>query len=200
MANLLGYHGSFHPGVIGNLAKGFFQGSADDSYSRGLIVVVHLNTGPDAAVSEQTMDQATRSFEALAQCALARGVRVAVENSWGEPYAMMLAHVMSEFSGEPFGLCYDSGHENVNRAGFRDLERYGHRLLTLHLHDNCGDDAHALPYEGDIDWARLMGLLRGLDYSGNLLLEACIASSAFKDPTVFLAEAWKRAARLLDSP
>jgi sugar phosphate isomerase/epimerase len=161
------------------------------------IVVVHLNASPDAAVLRGMMDQGVRSMEALSAYALARGVRVAVENSWGEPYAMMLDHIMAELDAGPVGFCYDSGHENVNRAGFRDLSRYGHRLLTLHLHDNRGDDAHTLPYEGDTDWPRLMGLLHGFDYSGSLLLEACLANSAFRDPPLFLAEARKRAARLL---
>jgi L-ribulose-5-phosphate 3-epimerase len=164
------------------------------------IVVLHLNTSAGDALPEGTVDQALRSMDALATCALACGVRLAVENSWGQPYATVLDRVMDEFSGEPFGLCYDSGHENVNRAGFRDLERYGHRLLTLHLHDNCGDDAHALPYEGDLDWARLMELLRGFKYQGRLLLEVSTARSAFQDPASFLAEAWKRSARLLEGP
>ena len=163
------------------------------------IVVIHLNASPDAAVMEAMMAQGLRSIEALATHALTRGVRVAVENSWGEPYAMMLDRIMAEFAGKPIGFCYDSGHENVNRAGFRDLETYGHRLLTLHLHDNRGDDAHTLPYEGDTDWPRLMELLRASGYSGHLFLEACIANSEFQDPALFLSEARRRAARLLGS-
>ncbi len=164
------------------------------------IVVVHLNTSPDAAVLEQMMDQGIRSIAALAEHALTRGVRLAVENSWGEPYAMMLDRVMTEFDREPVGLCYDSGHENVQRTGFRDLNRYGHRILTLHLHDNLGEDTHALPYEGDTDWPRFMELLRGFDYCGNLLLEVGTANSAFKDPARFLAEAHRRAVKLLENP
>ncbi len=164
------------------------------------IVVVHLNASPDVSVLGPMMDQAIGSMEALATCALARGVRVAVENSWGEPYGLMLDRVLTEFGGEPIGFCYDSGHENVNRAGVRDLERYGHRLLTLHLHDNLGDDAHMLPYEGDVDWARLMDRLRSFGYPGRLLLEVCTARSAFQDPALFLREARRRAARLLEHP
>jgi len=164
------------------------------------IVVVHLNSSPDAAVLGQMMDQGIRSMEALSADALARGVRVAVENSWGEPYAMMLDRIMTEFDDGPVGFCYDPGHENINRAGFRELEKHGPRLLTLHLHDNRGEDTHVLPYEGDIDWSRLMDMLHGLNYSGNLLLEVCTGNSAFRAPALFLAEAWKRAAKLLESP
>jgi len=164
------------------------------------IVVIHLNASPDAALQEAMVDQGLKSMAALSACAARRGVRVAVENSWGEPYAMMLDRVLTEFDQEPVGFCYDSGHENISRAGFRDLEKYGHRLLTLHLHDNRGEDTHVLPYEGDIDWPCLMGMLHGLNYSGNLLLEACTENSAFKAPALLLAEAWRRAGKLLASP
>lgn len=164
------------------------------------IVVVHLNTSADAGERALMMDQGCRSIASLADTALSRGVRLAVENSWGEAYALVLQRIMTEFPGEPVGFCYDSGHENVNRAGFPELERYGPRLLTVHLHDNCGEDTHLLPYEGDTDWPRLMGLLRGFGYRGNLLFEATVGNSEFQDPAVFLAEARARADRLLENP
>lgn len=162
------------------------------------IVVVHLNAGPEAGGLEGMAAQGIRSAEALAQFALTRGVQVAVENSWGEAYATVLDGVLTAVDCEAIGLCYDSGHANVDRAGLRDLRAYGHRLLTLHLHDNRGEDSHVLPYEGDVDWPSLMGLLRDLDYRGNLLLEACIANSAYRDPATFLREAYRRARRLLE--
>ena len=52
-----------------------------------------------------------------------------------------------------------------------------------------------LPYEGTIPWERLCPTLRRLAYIGNLLLEVDIKNSQFKDPAVFLAEAWKRTTR-----
>jgi sugar phosphate isomerase/epimerase len=80
---------------------------------------------------------------------------------------------------------------------FKILEKYGPRLCIVHLHDNSGEDSHRLPYEGDTDWPQLMSVLRGLGYSRSLLLEADLRNSQFKDRTVFLAEAWQRAQRLL---
>lgn len=160
-------------------------------------IVVHLNTNPDGAIAEQMMAQGIKSMGTLSDYAVEKGIRVAVENSWGQPYANMLDRILTEFSGEPIGFCYDSGHGNVDQAGFKDLVKYGDRLQCLHLHDNLGEDAHMLPYEGSIDWAAFMGVLRGLDYSGSLLLEAGMANSEFKAPATFLSEAWDRAARLL---
>jgi len=160
-------------------------------------VVIHLNTSPDATVASRMLEQGIRSVETLSEYALEKGVGIAVENSWGQPYADMLDGIMTECSDEPIGFCYDIGHGNVDQAGLRDLIKYGDRLLCLHLHDNLGEDTHVLPYEGNIDWGAFMSTLRGLDFSGSLLLEVGMDNSAFDEPTVFLSEARKRADRLL---
>ncbi len=161
------------------------------------VVVVHLNTNSDPAVRREMLQQGFRSMEALRDHALGRGVGLALENSWGEPYAELLHAVMAEFGDAPVGFCFDAGHGNVDGVGIGDLLRYGDRLLTVHLHDNLGTDTHMLPYEGNMDWGRIMGALREVDYGGNLLLEVATHDSEFKDATVFLSQAHERARRLL---
>lgn len=161
------------------------------------VVVVHLNANPEAAVRREMLQQGFRSMEALGEHALAGGIGVAVENSWGEPYAEMLHAIMGEFGEAPIGFCFDAGHGNVDGVGIGDLLRYGNRLLTVHLHDNLGTDTHMLPYEGNMDWGRIMGALREVGYGGNLLLEAATHDSEFKDATAFLSQGHERAQRLL---
>ena len=161
------------------------------------VVVVHLNTNPEPAARREMLQQGFRSMETLRDHALGRGVGLAIENSWGEPYAEMLHAVMAEVGEAPIGFCFDAGHGNVDGVGIGDLLRYGDRLLTVHLHDNLGTDTHMLPYEGNMDWGRIMGALREVDYRGNLLLEVATHDSEFKDATVFLSQAYERAQRLL---
>ena len=159
-------------------------------------VVIHLDRGsPEPQLQSRIVEQGLRSLRALSAYALEKEVRLALENGMG-PYNLVLDRFMAEFTTEPIGFCYDSGHENVDRTSFRVLEKYGHRLFIVHLHDNTGEDSHQLPYEGDTDWPRLMGILRRLGYARSLLLEADMKNSQFKDPAVFLAEAWARAGRL----
>ena len=161
------------------------------------VIVIHLDRGStDPQVQSRILDQGIKSIRTLSTYAIEKRIRVAVENGMG-PYAAVLDRIMTEFSDEPIGFCYDSGHENVDRTSFKVLEKYGARLVIVHLHDNLGKDSHMLPYEGDTDWSRFMQIFRGLDYSRSLLLEVDIANSQFKDPTRFLAEARKRAERLL---
>lgn len=166
----------------------------------GRIVVIHLIQPYGIAqddVRNAMVEQGRRSVGVLAEQAASRGVKLALENGQEAAYDQVLATLLAEFANEHVGFCYDSGHENVQGTCFRMLERFGHRLLTVHLHDNHGSDTHMLPWEGMIDWDRFRGLLHGIGYSGNLLLEADMRHSQFKDHGVFLSQARERAERIL---
>jgi sugar phosphate isomerase/epimerase len=54
-----------------------------------------------------------------------------------------------------------------------------------------------LPYEGNIEWDKFRKIFHTLPYSGNLILEADIKNSQFKDPQIFLSGARRRAETLL---
>ena len=165
----------------------------------GKIVVIHLLVPydiPDGEARSQMIDHGHRSVEALADHAAARGVKLALENGQRLRYDQVLIGLLNEFDVPHVGLCYDSGHENVQGTCFDLLERFGHRLLTFHIHDNEGADTHTLPGEGTTDWEQFRRVLRGLDYAGNLLVESSTGNSRFKGPAAFLAEAWQQAERL----
>lgn len=167
----------------------------------GRIVVIHLIQPygiPEGDIRNKMIEQGRRSVAVLAAHAAGRGVKLALENGQRLDYDHVLADLLAEFSDPHIGFCYDSGHENVQGTCFNMLERFGHRLLTVHIHDNRGSDTHVLPYEGTIDWDRFRLLFHGLCYRGNLVLEADIAHSQFQDPAVFLTQARERAERLLE--
>ena len=160
----------------------------------GRIVVVHLIQPygiPEGDVRNKMTEQGRRSVSVLAAYAAGRGVKLALENGQKRGYDRVLASLLAEFDDAHVGLCYDSGHENVQGTCFRMLEEFGHRLLTVHIHDNSGSDTHELPYEGTIDWDRFRKTFHGLDYSGDLLLEVDMKHSRFRDHATFLAEARK---------
>lgn len=166
----------------------------------GKIVVIHLmlpyNT-PHGEIRDKMIEVGRQSVGILVKHAASRGVKLALENGQKRDYDELLARLLAEFTDAHVGFCYDSGHENVQGTCFRMLEEFGPRLFTVHIHDNSGSDAHWLPYEGSIDWERFRQVFHNLGYPGNLLLEAATRNSKFKDPALFLAEARKRAARLL---
>ncbi|MAE60872.1 MAG: hypothetical protein CMJ49_05875 [Planctomycetaceae bacterium] len=169
----------------------------------GKIVVIHLIQPygiPPGEVRNKMIERGRRSVGALADYAADRGVKLALENGQKRDYDQVLAGLLAEFNDPHVGLCYDSGHENVQGTCFKLLEQFADRLLTVHIHDNRGSDTHTLPYEGTIDWDRFREILHGLHYAGNLLLEVHMHHSQFKDHKVFLAEARKRAHKLLQPP
>jgi sugar phosphate isomerase/epimerase len=165
----------------------------------GRVVVIHLIQPygiPAGPVRDRMVNQGRRSVATLADHAAQCQVKLALENGQRDAYDQVLVDLLTEFDVPHVGLCYDSGHENVRSACFGLLERFGHRLFALHVHDNEGADTHVLPGEGTIDWQEFRRVVHGLDFTGDLLIEAGTRNSEFKAPVVFLAEAYRRAQAL----
>jgi len=165
----------------------------------GKVVVIHLIPYgiPPGEKRQQMIEQGRRSVATLADYAASRNVKLALENGQRLDYDQVLFQLLEEFQVPQVGLCYDSGHENVQGNCFQILERYGQRLLALHLHDNLGSDTHLLPFEGNIDWEAFRRAMQKLDYPGTLILESSQRSSAFQQSREFLREAKKRVEKLL---
>ncbi|MFA6929251.1 MAG: sugar phosphate isomerase/epimerase family protein [Lentisphaeria bacterium] len=128
-------------------------------------------------------EQLLRSLERLLPMAEKLHLVLALENQWTPPNATskMLAAV-KHFDSPFLGICYDAGHANLMAKGKDQLERscvpgwwknmeieWDEQLLervlpyvvTCHLHDNDGiTDQHLLPGKGNIDWPKIMALLR----------------------------------------
>ncbi len=156
-----------------------------------------LKTYRDPGVERRMISQGMKSISALAGYAGERGVMLGLENGQVPDYDMVLEMLLDEFQGSVVGFCYDSGHENVQGGCFTMLQKHAGRLNSLHIHDNFGTDAHMLPYEGNINWDKFRSILNGLDYAGDLCMEVHPRYSEFNDPGIFLAEAGKRAERML---
>jgi sugar phosphate isomerase/epimerase len=153
-------------------------------------VVVH--------VPKEYPDAVRRSLAELEPFARANGVRLAVENT---PGFDSVDAALGEFGPDFVGLCYDAGHGNLpDSEGLDGLERWKHRLLAVHLHDNDGSgDQHKLPHMGSVDWPRLMRLIATSSYARCLNLEVGMTNSGYDDEAVFLADAHKVASALADA-
>ena len=102
-----------------------------------------------------------------------------------------LIDLLNEEAGEEcFGFCYDVGHANITGKNQRDyLEKIGHRLTVLHIHDNDGvGDRHMIPFTQSpdlwaahpgTDWEGFIAGLRAIGYKGNLSFETFRASRHF---------------------
>lgn len=110
-----------------------------------------------------------------------------------------LAMVLEAFSSVNAGFCYDSCHHS-NYAPESDLlGLYGNRLFALHLHDNGGkNNQHQLPFDGNIDWEKVMSQIAAIGYRGATTLEPMNWDYTEMSIEQYLSEACRRA-RKLDS-
>lgn len=110
-----------------------------------------------------------RFFDGLVSQAGELGVRIAFENLEGEEY---LAALMDRYRELPqVGFCWDSGHDHCYPHRLDFLASFGDRLIMTHLNDNLGlrdpsgipsglDDLHFLPFDGNLNWNRVLDRLR----------------------------------------
>lgn len=108
-------------------------------------VVVHLD-GKWSEIGKQ------RLLDVLKVCHK-KNKPLAIENIHCQE---LFVKVFEEIKDDYLRFCYDSGHNNTYDKDFDYLEKYGDKLITLHLHDNDGSsDMHTLNKFGNIDWKKL---------------------------------------------
>ncbi|NLB69811.1 MAG: sugar phosphate isomerase/epimerase [Lentisphaerae bacterium] len=144
------------------------------------------------------VDALRRSLDEILPSSRALGFPIALENFSGDTFKVT-SLLFDEYPPDAVGLCYDSGHGNIDHKGqqakgMEHLEKFLDRLQALHLHDNDGSgDQHQPPRYGTIDWERLMKNIGRSSYSRVISFEMSMAHTPFKDdPDAFLADARKR--------
>jgi len=96
---------------------------------------------------------------------------------------------LNEAAGfEAFAFCLDTGHLTLLGRDHRAvINTLGHRLQTLHIHDNDGvRDWHAMPCTGATDWDAFVAGLKDVGYSGTICFESGGSIQAFEafDPAL----------------
>jgi len=162
------------------------------------VVIIHLNARFTGPATPERLSQVRRSMQAITPYAETNGIKLACENLDTEEKQAIFETILAEFSQPHVGVCYDSSHERLAGMSFKLLERYQSRIFTLHIADDSQlKDDHLLPFEGKIDWAEFARIFKKINYAGVFMLEPEMRLSRFKEPTVFLKEAYDRAQKLL---
>lgn len=105
-------------------------------------VVVHLK--------EKFSEIGIKRLERILKVCEQIEVPLAIENI---DYQDLFKKVFEKIDNKYLMFCYDSGHNNCFDSYYNYLEKYGNKLICLHLHDNDGlDDLHTLNKFGTIDW------------------------------------------------
>lgn len=113
--------------------------------------------------------------EALLDEAVKHDVVLLSENLlWGatiDPVSISL--LVAGIESPYFGWCWDVGHGHFLGVEPERIKDCAVMPVSLHIQDNhrLGDE-HLIPGDGTVDWARVFGVLKGVGYAGDFVLEA----------------------------
>ena len=129
-------------------------------------VVMHVSSGDNPPPFNQLgLDRLKKIIDKAEK----ENVNIALENLRKPEY---LDFIYSNINSSKLKFCYDSGHENCFTPGYNCLDKYKDKLIALHLHDNDGTkDQHLLPFNGIINWKKIMDQIKSIEYKGSLALE-----------------------------
>jgi sugar phosphate isomerase/epimerase len=157
-------------------------------------MILHLTNGDNPpAASDLGIARIKRIVERAEQ----KNINIALENLRKPEY---LDYVYERIKSDNLKFCYDSGHENCFSKKGDLLDKFGNKLIALHLHDNDGtDDQHRIIGEGNVNWVEITKKLKKYGYHGSISLEVTNEFSLlFKDLSAenFLVKAYKHAEEL----
>jgi sugar phosphate isomerase/epimerase len=149
--------------------------------------VIHVGA-PGDEYSLKHLDALYYSLETLIPFAGERGVKLALENIPNQLSQIeKIRSFLQETRLQNIGICFDSGHSNLQASPSSEIETGANWIVTTHLHDNHGKtDEHLLPFDGTIEWPQVLEAFRKINYPGCLLLEL---ESGNQDPLQVLRSA-----------
>ncbi|MGD8778178.1 MAG: sugar phosphate isomerase/epimerase family protein [Ignavibacteria bacterium] len=111
-----------------------------------------------------------------------RNVNIAIENVTPLPHGSEhlllgdnlndLYFVFSELESPNLKFCLDTGHANIAEGFEKYLDCFSDKLVSIHYHDNHGNDDSHLPVgKGNIDWSKLGKRLKEINFTGPFVSE-----------------------------
>lgn len=135
--------------------------------------VIHASGEPiDDGERAVRMQSAKESLGALADYANEKGAKIAVENLPRTCLGRNSSEMKELLSANPnLVSCFDTNH--LLCQDFSEyLDEIGNTVVTLHVSDyDFINERHWLPYEGKIDWPKMLKKLKEIDYKGVWLYE-----------------------------
>jgi len=147
-------------------------------------LVIHPggNNGAKSEEEESSIfDLNLSAFQYLSEAADNFNVMLCIENMQEknkEPrrlgaYIYDLNDLIDAVGADSLGICFDSSHANVTGLDlYHAIRECGKRLTATHISDNDGSgDQHRMPFNGNIDWSKVMSALKDIDYNCAFNLE-----------------------------
>jgi sugar phosphate isomerase/epimerase len=145
--------------------------------ARCLVVHPGWTTATDRFMKGRAWELNLRSLRWLLRYAEEYGVDMLIENVPDSmPYLLVSAEdfeLLYEEMEQPMGMVLDVAHANLNGEIAEFVRRFRDRIRHVHVSDNDGEVDQHLPIgDGGIDWEKVMALLRGIGFSGWVVVES----------------------------
>ncbi len=148
-------------------------------HSKYMVIHPIMPFGPNAEPDSKAFREMNYIFYSeLLVTAKQYGVTLCLENMPFPAHSIArpkeILDFVKELNSEYMAVCLDTGHSNMLGISPADaLRELGNSIKTLHVHDNDGrGDQHAAPFYGSIDWEDFRSVLKNIDESVVLSIEA----------------------------
>ena len=132
------------------------------------MVVMHASIGWDTVEPNEI---GLRRYQRICDYAEKLGIKVAFENTKMKGY---LEYLLKNIKNDNVGICFDSGHYHCHFKDDFDFGLFKDKIFCVHIHDNYGKiDDHLLPYDGTLDYSKVINGLKSANYKGYTTLEIC---------------------------
>ena len=132
------------------------------------MVVMHLTSKNEAPGFNEAGIIRLRE---IADYAKTLDVQVTFENTKHKGYP---EYVLRNIRNDNVGFCFDAGHYHVHFYDDLNFFEFKDRIFAVHLHDNDKiDDLHQIPFDGTIDWKKIIEELKICHYDGPITMELC---------------------------
>ena len=149
--------------------------SIDNAAACGIpAIVLHVSSGwYPPGISDLGLSR----YDELVFYAAEKGVQVAFENL---RCVGNLAYFTDRYEKlDNVRFCYDLGHEHCYTVTVKWMDVFRDKLICTHIHDNLGrgeiedadPDLHYLPFDGTLDYKKMIAKLDEHGYEGSLMLE-----------------------------
>lgn len=111
-----------------------------------------------------------------------KNIKIALENSvpipHGSDYYFLGDNVkdfeflFNELDFENIVFCLDTGHANIAEGIEEYIHKFGHKIVTIHYHDNNKKNDEHLPIgKGAVNWKNFSNLMKEINFKGPYVSE-----------------------------
>ena len=147
-------------------------------------VIMHVYTG---FYGDKPTTEGVKRVGELLEVAEKHNIKLCFENLEGSEF---LDAVLGEYSWcDNARFCYDTGHENCYATHWV-VDKYKDKITALHINDNMGvrgkdlngaDDLHLLPFDGNVDFNRVVSLIKNANMQHELTFEFKFSKDPLSD-------------------